>query len=262
MRRRYHPPVPTVHDQAICINHWEWSETSQTVALFTRSHGVVRALAKGSRRPKAPYSGGLESLTLGTAGLIFKPSTELALLTDWDLLATYPGLRATLPALHNAMYIAELVGLMVRDHDPHPDLFDRLRSTLNAISTGQDPALVCLTFQWHILEQAGFAPVLDRDIQTGNPLPTAETYRFDASLGGLTADHDNAPGWRVRAATINHLKLVVQTDRFDQHNKNHATQRASRLLAAYIRTVLGREPRTHRFVFHTNHEQTGVHSPE
>lgn len=49
--------MPPVSDDAVCIRHWDWSETSQTVSLFTRGHGLVRALAKGSKRPKSPYSG-------------------------------------------------------------------------------------------------------------------------------------------------------------------------------------------------------------
>ena len=37
----------TIHDQGVCIRHWDFSETSQTVSLFGRSLGVVRGLAKG-----------------------------------------------------------------------------------------------------------------------------------------------------------------------------------------------------------------------
>jgi len=78
--------VPTLTDDAIALRHWEYSETSQTVALFTRTHGLLRAMAKGAKREKSNFSGGIETLTRGRAVAIVKQTTDLATLTAWDLL--------------------------------------------------------------------------------------------------------------------------------------------------------------------------------
>ena len=37
-------------DQAVVLLRYDYSETSQIVALMTRDHGVVRAIAKGIKR--------------------------------------------------------------------------------------------------------------------------------------------------------------------------------------------------------------------
>ena len=42
--------MPTISDYAICIRRWDFSETSQTVSLFTRESGIIRGLAKGAKR--------------------------------------------------------------------------------------------------------------------------------------------------------------------------------------------------------------------
>ena len=55
--------MPAQHDQAICIRHWDYSETSQTVGLFGRTLGCFRGLAKGARRERGSFSGGLDLLT-------------------------------------------------------------------------------------------------------------------------------------------------------------------------------------------------------
>ena len=68
--------MPAIRDEALCIRHWDWSETSQTVSLFTRTHGLVRGLAKGSRREKSNFSGGIELLTRGQALFILKPAAD------------------------------------------------------------------------------------------------------------------------------------------------------------------------------------------
>ena len=87
--------MPTVIDQAICIRHWDWSETSQTVSLFARDTGIVRGMAKGARREKAPFSGGLEVLTRGEMVAIIKPSSDLANITAWDLQETFPAAQSS-----------------------------------------------------------------------------------------------------------------------------------------------------------------------
>ena len=42
--------MASVKDIAICVRHWDWSETSQTVSILCREHGLVRAVVKGARR--------------------------------------------------------------------------------------------------------------------------------------------------------------------------------------------------------------------
>ena len=70
--------MPIIADTAICIRCWDFSETSQTVSLFTREHGVVRGLAKGAKREKGGFSGGLDVLTRGEMIASVKPGRDLA----------------------------------------------------------------------------------------------------------------------------------------------------------------------------------------
>jgi DNA repair protein RecO (recombination protein O) len=124
MAGAYAHAVPTASDEAICIRHWDWSETSQTVCLLTRTHGVVRGLAKGSRRERSRFSGGFEVLTRGQALFILKAGSELATLTEWDLAEVFPVLRRDLRSFYAGMYLADLLLHSIRDHDPHPGAFD------------------------------------------------------------------------------------------------------------------------------------------
>ena len=62
-----------VTDSAVCLRCWDYSETSQTVSLLTREHGILRGLAKGAKRPKASFSGGFDPLTCGQLVAIIKP---------------------------------------------------------------------------------------------------------------------------------------------------------------------------------------------
>ncbi|MCZ6836092.1 MAG: recombination protein O N-terminal domain-containing protein, partial [Planctomycetota bacterium] len=74
--------MPTISDSAVCIRRWDFSETSQTVSLFTHTHGIIRGLAKGAKREKGAFSGGFDVLTQGHLVAIVKPGRDLATLTE------------------------------------------------------------------------------------------------------------------------------------------------------------------------------------
>ena len=242
--------VPAEHDQAICVRQWDWSETSQTVSILTQTHGLVRAVAKGSRRPNAPFSGGIELLTRAEVGLIIKPSIDLALLTEWDLAEHFPVLRQSLPVYHAGLYAAELIVRMISDHDPHPDVFESLLTLLRSMSASDrvEPAL--LGFQRRLLIACGYDPVLDRDVRSGDPLAPGPFAQFVPELGGVTGvvDTPTTPeGRTMESWTVRRTTLEALGD--PSAGRPEDLERGNRLLASYIRTLIGSTPRTLGLVF-------------
>lgn len=241
-------PVPATLDDALCIRHWDWSETSQTVSLLTRSHGVIRGLAKGARRENSRFSGGLDLLTRGSIQFITKPTTELATLTEWDLTEIFPDLRSSLRRFYAAMYLADLLAHAIRDHDPHPIAFDAALACLRHLGTPPtrvtvDEALA--RAQWALLGEMGVRPSLDRDARTGEPLPDRAVHDFAPALGGFLSTTDPAvTTWRVKAATLTRLRLIESapsaTADHDPNEDDDTWTRSSRLAAAYFREVLGK----------------------
>ena len=235
--------MPTVIDQAICIRVWDWSETSQTVTLFGREQGVIRGIAKGAKREKARFSGGLEALSRGEVIAIIKPSVELATLTAWDLRETFPALRRSLSSFYSGMYLADLVRHALHEHDPHPALFDRLLEALRELGDAAGDRRAVLRFQWEALVEAGYRPEVERDARSGAVLPAVATYGFSPRLGGFVLDGGGgAPGpvWRVRGETLSVLRDIAAGGALEGAGPG-AIDRASRLLAAHWREVLGRE---------------------
>lgn len=249
--------MPPHEDHAVCLRVWDWSETSQTAALFTRNLGLVRGLAKGSKRPKSDFSGGLEPLSLGQVGLHIKPATELALITHWDLVEVFPALRNALHAYNAGLYMAELVLAFAGDHDPHPGLFDALLAALRALGDAHQTRRAVLTLQWAALVEAGYLPVLDRLSTAPGPLPESAAFLFDPGQGGLVAPAEPGPpalgadgvDWRVRASTVRLLNALHADPASAALTEPEPVDRAARFLAAYTRHILGHEPATHRALF-------------
>src|SRR5262245_1938671 len=131
--------MPLVRDRCMCIRPTEYSERSPNVTLDARNHGLVRTIAKGSDRPAKPgasrLAGGLDLLDTGDAVVTHDPGRDLATLTEWGLREGNLGLRSTLRGMYLGLYAAELVGRLIEEHDPHPELFDHLEATLGELAT-------------------------------------------------------------------------------------------------------------------------------
>lgn len=244
--------MPSIIDQAIVIRRWDFSETSQTVSLLTREHGVIRGLAKGAKREKGDFSGGLDLLTEGEMMAIVKPGRDLATITAWHLQRVHRVLRENLAANRAAMYMADLVHHLFIDHDPHIAVFDALSA---ALATMDDDAAnaeaAMLRLQWIALSEAGYQPELRNDARTSQPLDeSAATLAFSAAAGGLVDDSDvgGVDRWRVRRETVQLLREVADGSSMFKREPEHL-RRANRLLASYAREIIGTEPAALRWAF-------------
>lgn len=243
------PPMPTIADLAFCIRRWDYSETSQTVSLFAREHGIVRGIVKGAKRAGAAFDGGIDLLTLGQVVAIVKPARDLATVTAWHLLEVFRPLRENLAANRAGLYMADLVHHMLSEHDPHPRLFDALRDALGRLGDTAAISETLLRYEWILLCETGYQPQLDRDAQTGGSLPEdGSTLAFSPSAGGVVADTGTADRWRVRRETIDVIRRVAG-QRAGPASDARGYERANRLLASYIREVLGHEPKAMRWAF-------------
>lgn len=234
---------------------------------------MIRVLAKGSKRERSAFSGGLELCTHGQMGAIIKPNAELALLTHWDLISPMLGVRKSLVAYNAAMLGVDLIPRLIQDHDPHQGVFGALMSLLEHCDRPTDPIEepgsriigVLAWYLWTVLVEVGAMPVVDCNVLTGETLEPASVYGFSAQLGGITHDPITAPGsyqdsgafrskssdiqelpngvWRIRAQTVELMRSLGQSpDNEDFLGQTHEQNtRLARLLGAYIRERTGTE---------------------
>ena len=237
--------MATVTDKAICIRQWDFSETSQTLSLFGRDTGLFRAIAKGSRRPKSSFSGGIDLLTLGDVVTIIKPGRDLATLTEWGLSRVWWRIRRDVEANRIAYFMSDCASRMLDQLDPHPGVFDGLVTALDRIEQGVDKENILSDFLWLLLVDVGYKPRLEFETSDQGP---QESFLFSPSEGGLIPGPDGPGRWRVRSSTIEFLRSLEGGTGHNPGDRESAG-RASRLLAAYLREILGNEPPTLALVF-------------
>ncbi len=240
--------MPPTHDDAICLRHREWSETSQTVTLLTRRHGLVHGLAKGSQREKSPYSGGFELLQLGELGFINKPDRDLLLLTEWDLIDPFPGLRTDFRAATMAMFAAEMTASLLAPLDPHPEVFTALHAYLDERSGGDDAARSLSVYLDSLLVSTGQGVEAD----DGDPARVAgrgepdAIWAFDPARNLFSPDPARAKPaddpfeptvspagvWHLRAETLAALRSIRAGAGGGGPDSGAAWLRTARFLAA------------------------------
>jgi DNA repair protein RecO len=235
--------VALIRDEGICVRRWDWSETSQTAVVFSRGHGVLRVLAKGSKRERGAFSGGLELTHRAEFQAITKASSELSQLTSWDLAEVFPSVTRSAGAFYAASFALGAVELAVRDHDPHPRLYGALVDLLRSGAT-QVGSPEVVGFLWVLLDEAGFRPRLTREGGGAD----AGSVEFGPRVGRVLepGEGDAGPTWRVRLSTIELLMTLEGADGAASGEGagpvDGATwERAGRFLASYLREVLGRD---------------------
>ncbi|MEM7622798.1 MAG: DNA repair protein RecO [Planctomycetota bacterium] len=228
--------MPRARDTAICLRQWDWSETSQVVLLFGRESGIIRGLAKGARRPRSKFDGGLEPLTLGEVVFVRKPTRELLTITDWSVDFPAVHLRRSLLGLAAMTFAAEAIAALFPPLDPAPEsfeLFSEVRTSLGTSpSIGTADAAYALRVAWRAAAEAGHAIDLTGISPGEDPARTLVLRPEDGRI--VPAPPGETGPWRIRPSTL-HVVIGGGADAAPAES----VARAVGLTAAWIRYRTG-----------------------
>jgi DNA repair protein RecO (recombination protein O) len=170
---------------AVVLRTVDTGEADRVVTLLSRERGKVAAFARGARVSRRRFGGALEPFTLVAAEVRERPGAELLGLDSVSPLDAFGAIRSDLARLACAAYAVELSRDLVRDHEPHPDLFDLLAAYLRALDAAPALPAGLRAFELGALRAAGVLPRLDACARCGGALPPAGTLRLDPAHGGL-----------------------------------------------------------------------------
>ena len=171
---------------AYVLHHYDWSETSLIVDLFTRERGRVAVAAKGAKRP---YSQ-LRSVLLPFQRLMVQlgkapkdETAEVHTLRSAEWAGGVP--MAGGAALISAFYLNELLLKLIARQDAHPLLFDAYADTLAALSARDDAAtqIALRAFELMLLREIGVLPELGVITQTVQAVQQGAAYTLHPEAG-------------------------------------------------------------------------------
>jgi DNA repair protein RecO (recombination protein O) len=239
---------------ALVLKVVEFSETSSVVTLFTREFGKIHGLAKGARRPKGPFESALDLLGLCRIVFLRKSSGALDLLTEAKLERRFRPPGRDLSCLYAGYYVAELLGELTDDYDPHPALFDLADQCLLGLSRGEPVASWVLHFELAALAVLGHLPSLDTCVECGRSVAATGRVSFALTAGGVLCPNCRTGKRQVVSVSGETLQAMarlanVNDDSWQQlalAGRNRGELRG--LLGNYIAHLLGHRPRMHEYL--------------
>jgi DNA repair protein RecO (recombination protein O) len=198
-------------------------EADKILTILTREHGLIRAVAPGSRKPKAQLGGRSELFVVNE--LLLSKGRSLDRLSQAESIESYPRLSRDLAKLTVSQYWAEVVLYQTPDHEPNAALFDLFCQRLTHLIDCELglPVLIHLVYGvMQFLSLAGVAPQVDRCCTTGQSV-TPEAIGNGRVVFSPVAGGVILPGSKVPAAA------AQPKPNLPTRNRPHLTLSASEL---------------------------------
>jgi len=185
-------------EPAFVLHSYPFRETSLIIDVFSRQYGRLAIVARGARRPKSSLRGLL--LNFQPLFLSWFGKGEVRTLHGAEWQGGQPYLQGT--ALMCGFYLNELLlNLLARD-DPHEQLFDNYRDTLQYLAHQADHASTLRCFEKSLLQELGYALVLDYEAGSGKAVQMELSYRYVLDHGVLPDNEDAPSGFPLFGKTL------------------------------------------------------------
>ena len=234
--------------RAVVLRTVDFGERDRVVTLFSRERGKLSAFARGARSSRRRFGGVLEPFTLLSAELTERGG-DLWGLEDAGVERGFGNLRGDLARIACASYAVELARELVRDAEPHPELFDGLVAYLGLLDEGPARPWDLRRFELDALRAAGLQPALDGCARCGLPAGDGPA-RFDPLQGGVLCACCSSTGGAgarpIAAGVLEALRRLQRGEGVEAGAAEGAEARA--ILGACIEIHIGKRLQSRRFL--------------
>ncbi|CCW34386.1 DNA replication and repair protein RecO [Chthonomonas calidirosea] len=176
--------MPTYTAQALVLHRRSLGEHDRILTLFTKEHGKISAVAKGSQRTTSRLVGATEPFT--HVRLLLATARSLDIITQCEIVNAYPALRTDIERLSRAAYICDLLDAFSHPHDASSSeaVFELTCAALFLLT--QPSAWldsIIYAYDIRLLEILGYAPALEYCAHCGEPLQEPP-FGFSPAAGG------------------------------------------------------------------------------
>ncbi len=217
--------------EAFVLHTYPFRETSLVVEAFSRSHGRVALVARGARRPASSFRGLL--LSFQPLLLSWYGKSELRTLHRAQWQGGRPGLQGM--ALICGLYLNELLMRFLPRDDAHPGLYSNYSETLLAMGNHPDLSGILRRFEIDLLNEMGYAPMLEFDAGSGEPVHAERVYTYELERGPVLDSGNETYAVRLRGKTLLDMASGEYSDPVTQ-------QQSKALMRMLINHHLGAQP--------------------
>jgi DNA repair protein RecO (recombination protein O) len=200
-------PVPRQYrTTAVVLSRFDLGEADRVLTLLAPEEGRFKAIAKGIRRPRSRLGGSLEPFAeldvVLSRGRTFDIVTQVAVRHAWL------GIRDHLETTATAWYLSELVARSTEERAPAVRLYALLVHAFALLDGGVNPARLARWYEFHLLDELGLQPEVDRCVECDRLLEPGERYGWVPALGGVLCDRHEGPPAERSTVSLEALKLL------------------------------------------------------
>ncbi len=160
-------------------------DTSKIVRFFTKDHGKFSVIAKGIKGGKKKTGGVLDSLNLLKFMYYHKEGRELQLLSRFEIIDNFAGLRSHLDKLALGMAVMEIIINLVVEEESNEKLFSLVKRSLKTLELSEKNLYnIYWYFLLKFLKISGYEIVLDTCRSCGEHAGERQSL-FSYNIGGI-----------------------------------------------------------------------------
>jgi len=254
----------TFRTEVIVLKRTDFGEADRLLTLYTRDFGKLQAIAKGARKPQSRKTGHVE-LFMRTQ-FLFAKGHDLDIITQAEMIESYPALRDDLVRTTYAAYIVELLDRLTMEEGQHISLYTLLADTLSRLAVTDDVRLVSRYYELRLLGISGFQPQLFNCLSCDEPIQEQDQF-FSDDLGGLLCPNCHAADRRARPITAVAVKVLryLQTRPWEMVQalqlKRPLHHELETIMHGYIAHILERDLKSVDFL-HRLRREAALFAPE
>ena len=168
----------SIQTEAILLRRVTYSETDLVISFLTSSGGLVDGIARGARKSRKRFIGGLEPFHVLSITYKERARSQLAFVSGSNIVREYENLTSSYDKLVISGYLCELVRELAKGTSGDEGVFALLDGALDRLgSAGETFELANVTcrFELKLLRVLGFLPRLDACHSCERPLAAAGT---------------------------------------------------------------------------------------
>jgi DNA repair protein RecO (recombination protein O) len=148
-----------VETEGVILKTYSLAEADKIVVLLTENEGLIRGVAKGAKRLKSRFGGGLEPFSIIHISYFQKEERELVSIGRVELVRSFFEAAGNPRFLQKFSYLAELLLEFAPPHDPNERLYRMARVCLEtAAADAESLDSIGLYFELWILKLGGYLP--------------------------------------------------------------------------------------------------------
>lgn len=177
--------MPSYVVNAINIGSFLLGEADKVLTIFTAEHGMLKAVAKGARKPGTKMSGRADVLSVNKLFLARGKTFEI--ISQAECIESFGEFRSDLVRMSYALYYAELSQIFGSGFSEESQTYyDYLLNGLQLQARSKaDAAWLCLEFEMGLIDMLGYRPELTYCVICRDVLGDYNVSLFNRDSGGI-----------------------------------------------------------------------------